>query len=123
LKFVLHQFIGVWGITFSAGVVTGLALDILMLFGKTYPSGYIYWLLSGRPCFPIQISLGMLLGWIFSRHLWHRTMVWVWVLPCAYLCYAVVAIPTLTPHLVPPEFQAGAGESRFWHYFGSGCGY
>jgi hypothetical protein len=39
VRFILHQFIGVWGITLSAGVVSGLAFDILVLFGKTYPKG------------------------------------------------------------------------------------
>jgi len=121
LKFILHQCIGMWGTTFSAGVVTGLAFDILMRFGKTYTRSYFYWILSGRPYFPIQITLAALLGWVFGRYLWHRSMVWVWVLPLAYLCYAFAAVPTFTPNL-PPEFQAGVGESRFSHYFGWGCG-
>lgn len=106
----------------SAGVVTGLALNLMMLFGKTYPRGYVSWILSGRPYFPVQITLGILLGWVFGRHLWHRSMIWVWILPFAYLCYAVIAIPTLTPGSLAPEFQAGVGQSRFSHYFGWGCG-
>jgi hypothetical protein len=121
LNFVLHQFIGVWGITMSAGVVTGLALDLLMLSGKHFTRGYLSWLLSGRPYFPIQIALAIFLGWVFGRHLWHKSMVWVWVMPFAILCYAFVAIPTITPTL-PPQYQAGIGESRLSHYFGWGCG-
>jgi len=122
VKFVMHQFIGVWGVGLSVSNVTALPFAVLRLFGKTYSMEYFRWLLNGRPYFPIQISLGILLGWVFGRHLWHRSMVWVWVLPLVYLSYAFVAIPTLTPNLVPPEFQAGIGESRFWHYFGWGCG-
>ena len=80
-----------------------------------------YLLLSGRPYFPIQIGLALVLGWICGRHLWHKSMVWVWVLPFAILCYAFIAIPTVTPHL-PSRYQAGIGESRVSHYFGWGCG-
>jgi hypothetical protein len=65
----------------SAGIVTGFALDLLMLSGKYFTTGYLYWLLSGRPYFPIQIALAIFLGWIFGRHLWHKSMVWVWVMP------------------------------------------
>jgi len=49
-------------------------------------------------------------------------MLWVWILPLGYLTYAVIAIPTLVPQLIPPAYQAGIGESRFKHYFGWGCG-
>ncbi len=74
-NFVLHQFIGVWGITLSAANVTALAFKVLPLFGKNYSRGYFYWTLRGRPYFPIQISLGMLLGWALGRYVWHRSMV------------------------------------------------
>ena len=37
------------------------------------------------------------------------------------LLYAVVAVPTFTPSIAPPRFQAGDGESRLSHYFGWGC--
>lgn len=121
LKFALHQFIGWWGISLSATGVTVLAFVVLHTFGKDYPKEYLSWILVGRPYFPIHMALGIFLGWVFGRHLWHRSMVWVWVLPFAYLCYALIAIPTITPNL-PLEFQAGLGESRFSHYFGWGCG-
>jgi len=121
LNFVLHQFLGVWGILFAAPSATLLFFVVLHLLGKEYPRPYFYWILSGRPYFPVQIGLAVFLGWVFSRHLWHRSMVWVWILPLVHLCYAFVAIPTLTPNL-PPKFQAGIGESRLSHYFGWGCG-
>jgi hypothetical protein len=121
LKFILHQIICLWGVIYSVNSVTFLAFTVLRLFGKTYPREYGTWILIGRPYFPIHIALGIFLGWVFGRHLWHRSMVWVWALPFAALCYAFITIPTITPGL-PPEFQAGIGESRFSHYFGWGCG-
>ncbi len=115
LNFVLHQFIGVWGITLSTFNVVALAFTVLRLFGKSYSRAYFYWIVSGRPYFPIHILLAAFLGWVFARYFWHRSMVWVWVMPFAYLCYAFVAIPTLTPNSLSPLYQAGIGESRFSH--------
>jgi hypothetical protein len=122
LKFVLHQLLGVWSAILIAPDVTALGFTTLRHFGKVYPSTYFYWILAGRPYFPIQVLLALFLGWVFGRNLWHRSMVWVWVLPLAILCYAFVTLPTLNPDLIPPAFQAGRGESRFSHYFGWGCG-
>ena len=99
----------------------GLSLRPLNVVRQHFTKGYVPWLLSGRPYFPIQIALAIFLGWVFGRHFWHRSMVWVWVMPFAVLCYAFVAVPTITPTL-PPQYQAGIGESRLSHYFGWGCG-
>lgn len=120
--FILHQYIGTLGIVISAAYLTAYAFDVLRLFGKPIPSERIYWVLTGTPYYPVQIGLGLLLGWLIGRHLQHRAMLWVWVLPFTYLTYAVVAIPTLVPNWIPPAYQAGIGESRFRHYFGWGCG-
>jgi hypothetical protein len=81
----------------------------------------MFWVLTGTPYFPVQIFLGLLVGFMVGRHLRHRAMLWVWAIPLAFLCYAFIAVPTFTPDLTPPEYQAGVGESRLSHYFGWGC--
>jgi hypothetical protein len=120
--FVLHQFIATVGIDILAGSLTAYVFDVLYLFGKPVPSRTMYWILTGTPYYPVQISLGLILGWLIGRRARQRVMLWVWVLPFAYLTYAVIAIPTLVPNWIPPAYQAGVGESRFKHYFGWGCG-
>jgi hypothetical protein len=122
LAFVLHQYIGTLGIDVLAGFLVAYVFDVLRLFGKYFPSHTMYWIMTGTPYYPVQIGLGLLLGWSISRRVRHRAMLWVWILPLAYLTYAIIAIPTLVPHWIPPEYQAGVGESRFKHYFGWGCG-
>jgi hypothetical protein len=120
--FTLHQYIATLGIDILAGFMTGYIFDVLHLFGRTFPQKTMFWILTGTPYYPVQIVLGLLVGWVVGRRVRHRAMLWVWVLPAAYLTYALIAIPTLVPHWIPPAYQAGVGESRFKHYFGWGCG-
>jgi hypothetical protein len=122
LSFILHQFIGTVGIGIFAGFLVAYVFDVLRLFGMHFPQKVMFWILTGTPYYPVQIGLGLLLGWSIGRRVQHRTMLWVWILPSLYLMYALIAIPTLVPQLIPPEYQAGVGESRFRHYFGWGCG-
>jgi len=122
LLFILHQFIGTLGIDMFAGFLLGYGFDVLQLFGKRFPQHTMSWILTGTPYYPVQIGLGLLLGWLIGRRVQHRAMLWIWILPSAYLTYALIAIPTLVPQWLPPKYQAGIGESRFKHYFGWGCG-
>lgn len=118
----MHQFIGYLGIVILASYLTAYVFDVLHFFGKPYPSKTMYWILSGTPYYPVQIGVGLTLGWLIGRRVRHWAMLWVWVLPLACLIYAVFTIPTLAPNWIPPAFQAGVGESRLKHYFGWGCG-
>jgi len=119
--FGVHQFIGTYGIVFFTPYVLASAFDFLRLFGKQYPSNLMYFVLTGTPFFPLQILLGLILGWLIGRHFRHRAMTLVWVIPALVLLYAIVAVPTFTPNITPDEYQAGIGQSRFVHYFGWGC--
>jgi len=122
LTFVAHQFIGTWGVAIAAPPLAYFSFGILHpLNPHLFTSHDVSVLLTKLPYFPIQIVLGLWLGWSIGRRFQHRSMLWVWVLPLAFLCYALLAIPTLTPSQVPPMFQAGLGESRLSHYFGRGC--
>ena len=105
----------------TAGILTASALNFLKLLGWRHPKPVYTWLLSGNNLFPCQVALALLLGWILGRALQDRSMLWVWLLPSLGMAYALLNIPTLVPRLVKPEFQAGIGQSRLFHYFGSGC--
>ena len=123
LIFLAHQLFAIWVTLRSAPILTASAFNLLRLLGgrDRYPTSLYLWVLVGTPYFPVQICLGALLGWLLGRHLRHREMFWVWILPFLFLCYAFATIPTFTPAITPPELQAGIGQSRFTHYFGWGC--
>ena len=119
LTFGLHQFIGVYGIPNTAPLVFGLFFNLLFLFGRSYPRRTFYSIVSERPYFPVQIISALILGWLLGRALRHRSMVWVWALPLAILCYSLVTASVLIPTSV--FTRPGVFQSRFSHYFGWGC--
>jgi hypothetical protein len=117
LSFALHQFIGMYGIPYTAPIVFSLAFKFLFLFGHSYPRKAFYSAVSGLPYFPVQIVFALILGWLLGRALRHRSIVWVWVLPLAILCYSVTTYRVM----IPTSVLASIGQSRFSHYFGWGC--
>jgi hypothetical protein len=119
LTFGLHQFIGTYGIPFTAPLVFSLAFKFLFLFGHNYPRKTFYSIVSELPYFPVQIIFALILGLLLGRALRHRSIVWVWVLPLAILCYSVVTARVLIPTSVLA--RPGVFRSRFSYYFGSGC--
>ena len=116
LTFGLHQFIGMYGIPNSAPVVFSLAFKFLFLFGQNYPRKTFYSIVSELPYFPVQIIFALILGLLLGRALRHRSIVWVWVLPLAILCYSLVTARVLIPTSVLA--RPGVIQSRFSHYFG-----
>ena len=115
--FALHQFIGMYGIPYTAPIVFSLAFKCLFVLGHTYSRKVFYSILSGLPYFPVQIVFALILGWLLGRALRHRSIVWVWVLPLVILCYSVATYRVL----IPTSVLASIGQSRFSHYFGWGC--
>jgi hypothetical protein len=119
--FLMHQLIGTFGIgVFESALATSL-LDLLRMTNSQNLVDLWYRVFAFRPYYPIQIALGLYFGWLLSRRLGHRTMIWTWVLPAAILFYAVAAVPTLTPEITSPMIWSGVNQSRFSHYFGWGC--
>jgi hypothetical protein len=121
LSFIVHQVLALWVVTISAPVVSAPVFNMLRMAGWTGASGAYKWTTQGNPWFPADACLALILGWVLCGFLRNRSMLWIWVLPTLALAYALAAVPTGTPRIVPAAFQAGIGQSRFVHYFGRGC--
>lgn len=121
LSFAVHQFIGTWGVGVTVPWLVAFGADCFRLFGKTFPMSSSTWILTETGFFPLQILFALFLGWLLGRDLRRRSMLWVWVIPFAILCYTVAAVQTLAPFPIPPTMQSGIGQSRLWHYFAPGC--
>ena len=121
LVFVLHQFVGTWGVAFLAGFGLSSLFDVLPAFGRWKPSmRFVHWVLTENPFYPIQIVAGLYFGWLLGRRFQHRSMLWIWILPLAILAYAFVATPVVSPWasiLIRPDTL----QSRLSFYFGWGC--
>jgi hypothetical protein len=121
LSFAAHQIIGTWGVGVTVPWLVAFGFDLLRLFGRPFLMRDSYWISTETGFFPFQIAFALFLGWLLGRDLRRRSMIWVWVLPFAILCYAVAAIPTVSPFPISPNLQSSIGQSRLWHYFGWGC--
>lgn len=113
LIFLVHQFIATIGVLLTALLLTGFAFDVLRWFGRPYTVSYAHWVLTGSPFFPVQISMGLVLGWLVGRRLRNASMFWVWVLPLIFLCYYMIVLPSST--------ASAARDARFSHFFGWSC--
>jgi hypothetical protein len=119
--FLLHQLMGAAGIGVLVACLAASLFETLRAIGWQYPEYVWYQVFAYRPYFPVQMATGLYFGWLLGRRLGHRAMIWVWVLPALILFYAVVEIPTLTPHVTSPLLWSGTNQSWLVHYFGSGC--
>jgi hypothetical protein len=119
--FAMHQVIVFWVVIASAGILAASIFNVLQLFGWLNAKASFNWLFHGIDYFPAFTMLALALGWLLGRSLRDPSMFWVWTFPTLLLVHALVEIPTITPQLVSPAFQAGVGQSRFFHYFGWGC--
>jgi hypothetical protein len=72
----------------------------------------VHRLLTDLPYFPFQIILGLWFGWALSRHFRHRSMLWVWILPLALLCFAFADLSTVS---------SLGFRLRLMHFFAQGC--
>lgn len=71
-----------------------------------------HWILTETPFFPIQILLGLVVGFWLSRRFGHRVMLWTWTVPALVLIAAIL--------FLPPDFSSGElthGE----RFFGWSC--
>lgn len=113
LIFLLHQIVGTVGMIALAGLLVSASINLFRLLGWPIPGYHLSRILTESPYFPIQVTLALIFGWLLSRRFGHRGMVWVWVIPAAFLGYLIVALPTSAAAL--------ASSSRLSHFFGRGC--
>lgn len=118
LTFALHQFIGMYGVPFTAPLVFGLGFKFLFLFGFTYSRRDFYSRVTETPYFPVQVLFALFLGWLIASSVRHKSMLWVWVLPLAILIYSFIKIPI---SVFESTSVLSELEARLSHFFGWGC--
>ncbi|HEY2460330.1 MAG TPA: hypothetical protein VGI16_05965 [Candidatus Acidoferrum sp.] len=118
LTFALHQFIATYGISFTAPIVFSLAFKVSYLFGHASLQRDFHVMVTRTPYFPVQIIFALIIGALLGLSVRHRSMLWVWVLPLAALCYAFFT----APHSVMETKSISLLlQLRLSHFFGGGC--
>jgi hypothetical protein len=115
LTFVMHQFLGTWGVAMFAYYLGILTVDFMGVLRLPHAMRPLHWILTETPFFPVQIVLALYSGWYLSRRLEHKSMVWIWVLPGLILSWAVTTMAVQLSSV----FALSGGA--FSHYFGTGC--
>src|ERR1700719_2502345 len=120
LVFVLHQFIGTWGIAFLAAFGLFELFDLLATISPWKPTvRFVHWILTENPFYPVQIVAGLYFGWLIGRRLQHRCMLWIWIFPLAILAYAFAATPLVSPYasmlLRPDSVRVGLSATGTLH--------
>jgi hypothetical protein len=118
LIFLSHQIISTLGVLVFASLLGTTVFEILSQVGIPLQMRSVQWALTETPYFPVQIGLGFLWGWLIGRRFRQESIVWVWVIPGLILCYAVIAVRTITPNLTS---VLGQSADPLSHYFGWGC--
>ena len=106
--FILHLLIGTWGIVLVSAMLTFSLCSILHHWNPAFDSREASSLLTGVPGFPIQVSLGVMLGFLIGKWTRSKAILWTWILPLVVLAAVIV-------------FGPSNGASAFAHYFGNGC--
>jgi hypothetical protein len=95
VTFLIHQSLGTWGVFLAAPWVLVFLGEVGRHFGlKTYIA-QTQWVLYGTPFFPAHVVLALVIGWILSGTLGHRSMLWVWILPLVSLCTSCMGFPLI----------------------------
>lgn len=102
--FLAHQLLSTVGVLVGAGIILSVAFALLGVLGHPQSLSTFHYVLTGLPCYPIQIACGAVVGWLLAGRTARRFMLWVWVLPAMMMAYSLLAFTVDTPAVV----QVGA---------------
>jgi hypothetical protein len=108
LLFAFHQLMSTIGIAVISGVLCFFIVRSLHMVSPSLTAMRASWLLTEVPGFPVQVLVGVVLGFLLERATRSRSALWVWIIPSLFLCFGAVIV-------VHPA------SSTLAHLFGSGC--
>ena len=121
IVFAFHQVVGTWGIALLAKFSLFSLFEALPDSASWKPSAhFLQWVLTRNPFYPVEISAGLYFGWLLGRKFQHRSMLWIWVLPLAVLCYCLAATPPLVSPWSSIFVRPSTVQARLSFYFGWG---
>ena len=100
LLFALHQLISTIGVIVLSGV---LCFDVFALLHVANPllnATRASWLLTEVPGFPVQILIGLLIGFLSAKVTRSRSLLLVWIVPLLFLCFGALIVVRSTPSIL-----------------------
>jgi hypothetical protein len=108
LIFVLHQLFCPYVLLALSAFLTFTAMPLVHVFGAPATIRTAHWVLTETPYFPVQITIGLISGFVIGRFRRIPFTRWMWVIPFLVLIAALIFKP-LQP-----------GLARLDHFFGWG---
>jgi hypothetical protein len=108
LIFGLHQLFCPYVLLALSAFLTFAATPLVHLFGTPATTRTAHWVLTETPYFPVQITLGLISGFVIGRFRRIPFTTWMWAIPFLVLIAALIFKP-LQP-----------GQARLDHFFGWG---
>jgi len=114
VAFLIHQFLGTWGLFVAVPMVLVFFLELGLHFGLKIYMTQIEWVLYGTPFFPLHMVIAPIVGWALGGTLRERSMLWVWVLPFVSLCTSHVGFPLIgRGYSADYQFLAYSGDLEY----------
>jgi hypothetical protein len=95
VAFLIHQFLGTWGLFVAVPLVLMFVVEVSARVGLRVHVAQMQSLLYGTPFFPAQTALALVVGWVLGGTLQDESMLWVWILPFASLCTSRMGVPLI----------------------------
>lgn len=120
VEFLIHQFVGTWGLFMTVPMALVFFLELGLHFGLKIYMTQIEWVLYGTPFFPLHVVIALIVGWVLGGTLRERSMLWVWVLPLVSLGTSHIGFPLIgTGYSADYRFLAYSGDLEYsWGRFG-----
>jgi hypothetical protein len=115
IRFFIHLAVSTLGVVILAAFLVFSVTEALHPFFPTIGSRTASWILTETPYFPVQIALGLLIGFQMGRRYKHRVMLWVWVVPALAIVFALRFAP------LRPIVVSGVEITPIQHFFGWAC--
>lgn len=116
--FAVHSAVGTIGVPVAASVLRYSLLIVLQQFNPSLSVRAGEWMqhmLMETPYFPVQIFLGLLLGFQLGRRYEHKVVLFIWIFPALTLILLVLFAP------FPPSIIGGVELTKLDHFFGWSC--
>jgi len=90
---VAHQLISTVGVIVLSDFLTYGIVAVGRIFDPIFTPKLAGWLLTQIPGFPVQATVGLVLGFLLGKFMQRKIMVWMWVLPLGACCWVMIFPP------------------------------
>jgi hypothetical protein len=109
--FIAHLLCSTLGVLVSAAFLLFFEYGIIRIWNPLFTSTLASYTLTEIPGFPVQIVMGVMLGFVMGRRGRSRMIYWTWIVPLLCLLIAMAFAPSTSRPLLDHFFRDGCGPA------------